>query len=181
MINKKNVPLYIALAVPAVMILVVAALVYIPQGFVHPKYSFVYASGGQYPYNYYIVKGQTLQVNPAVNNDQPAPPGQPQIKQPASQPPSLFIYDPVTNHSRPTTLEEVQKLKLDPTNKSPDGYEIANSRYDDGIFGIFGGPSQDYNAHYISGHGGSKKMDLKFISSQYYDPYSFYFLGWIVQ
>lgn len=40
MLNKKNVPLYIALVIPVLMILLVTAFVYIPKKFVDPKYSF---------------------------------------------------------------------------------------------------------------------------------------------
>lgn len=175
MINRKNIPLYIALAVPVIMIAVVALLVYLPSGFIHPSYRFVYSSGGDYPYNEYVVHDRHLEKNPPAPNDPYAQ------RYAAAAEPQLFIYDPVKNESREASLDEATGYVLDPTTQSPDGYEVSQGNSDGGIFEAFFGGNRDYSARYLVGHHGSKKMNLKSVAGSYYDPYSFRFLGWITQ
>ncbi len=172
--DKKNIPLYIALAVPVLMIGLVAVLVYLPRFGPLPKYNFIYSSGGTYPYGYYTVSGNTLQKN------------ENRIKQDIKDnivvtEPRLFLHDVATNQSREISLGEGQKLKLDSTDESPDGFKITMGNYDDGIFGIFGGSGRDYGSRYIANNGGGGvKLNLKSVSGAYYDSYSFQFLGWII-
>ena len=165
MINKKNIPLYIALAVPVLMILLVAAFIYFPDLGKHPKYNFVYMTGSDvYYYDYghgYQVNGGRL-VSPSLTNyNQPEP--------------HFYIYDVEKNVATEVTLNQAQNYSLDPTNTSSDGYTVQRGNGGGGDF-FFGGGGYDYDSWFIKGHNRAVKLNLKLTGSTYSN---FRFLGWV--
>lgn len=179
MINRKNLPLYIALAVPVAMILLVAAFIYLPGVGASPKYNFVYMTGNNSYYGYglqqYQVNGGRLVKNPPppLQNSQPynyAPPI------PDSAQVRFYVYDVGKNSAEEVSFDQAAALKLDSSNTSPDNYVI--QRGNGGGDFLFGGVSGDYNSWFIKGHNRSKKLNLKLTGgTDYY--YNFQFLGWV--
>ncbi len=175
MINKKNLPLYIALAVPVLMIILVAAFIYLPGIGQKPKYNFVYMSGNNvydYSYNNYgysVQNGHAVYIPQPVNNLTNPPQNQAQ--------PQFYLYDTSKNEATSLTFEQVQTYNLDPTNTSQDGYTVQQGNGGGGDL-FFGSTPSDYNSWFIKGHNRSVKLNLKTVSSTY-SYYNFRFLGWV--
>ncbi len=176
---KKNLPLIIGLAIPVLMIIVVVIAVYVPNMFAHPTYGFVF-SVGDYPYNYgkhySVVNGVIVETN----TPNPIVKTQNGVTYPENTTPvNLFVYDPITDNVRQITLADAQKLKVDISPKSPDGYVLDRGNNNVGIFEIFGS-NRDYNAWYLRKGVVSKRIYLTALdNSYYYNNYS-QFLGWII-
>lgn len=175
--QKKNLPLYIALAVPVLMIVLVAAFIYLPGIGTHPKYNFVYMSGDNVSYyeqdGYSVSNGHLIYTKPPLPTNPNGTTTAPPLNSP---PPHLYLYDTSRNTATEITFEQAQAYKLDPSNSSADGYTIQQGNGGGGDF-FFGGGSSDYNSWFIKGHNRSVKLNLKTVSSTYnYD--NFRFLGW---
>lgn len=178
MIDKKSIPLILALAIPVLMIVLVAGFIYFPGLGQKPKYNFLYMTGNNsYYYDYsrqeYQVSGGHLVYSP-----QPAPavPNQPNYVKPDNAQPRFYIYDVAKDVATEVTFQQAQSYQLDSSNSSPDGYIIQQGNYGGGDF-IFGGGGGDYNSWFIKGHNRSRKLNLKLTGS--YNYYNFQFLGWI--
>lgn len=173
MINKKNIPLIIALFIPVVMIALVAAFIYFPGIGQKPKFNFLYATGDEVYYNYdviYSVQQGKLEI---TENPNPGYPYAPYKKINTSV---FYVYDVAKNESREVSLEEAKKMQLDPAQISSDGFEVTFGT-GGGDF-LFGGGSRDYNHMYIRGHNRSKQLNLKLVGSSVYS--NFKFIGWII-
>lgn len=173
--KKNNLPLIIALCIPVLMIVLVAAFVYLPGFGKHPAHNFLYITG----YNTYYYGNQReyfVSGGHLVHNPQPAYPSDYNkgISPPTSQP-IFYIYDIVSGKSTELTFVQAQKYQLDPSIISEDGYRVERGNYGGGDF-FFGGGSGDYNSWFIKGHNRSIKLNLKLSSPDYYN---FEFLGWI--
>jgi len=171
MFKKKNIPLILGFSIPILMILFVAASIYIPVLFLHPKYNFLYSTDG----DYYGSKVYSVNNGRLVENSQPTP------IYPDHRPyqrPELYIHNVTTNESTPASFQEVANLKLEPSTESPDGYKIESDSDSRGFFPFFW-YDRDYEAKYIIGHNVSKKLKIKTTGSSYYK--SIHFLGWIVE
>lgn len=158
---KKNITFIIGVSIPILMILFVAASIYLPGLFIQPKYNFLYVSGDDYNYyKQYSVQNGTLTRNETqLGKDV-----------------RLYICDVAKNKSKEVSFEEARKLNLDSNNVSPDGFEIVYGSRGDGLFSLFFYSSTDYSTHYIIGHNVSKKLNLQ-LSGSYYR--NFRFIGWI--
>ena len=176
MYAKKNISLVIGIAIPLLMILFVAGSIYVPTLFVKPaSVNFLYETGDEYPYaaaRYVVEKGKlTKDESSAVQNQNSNYPSvKPQIST------KLFVHDVAKNESREVSFEEAQALSLNTNVLSPDGFEIVNGSNGGGVFPFFYS-GNDYNSRYLSGHGVSKKLNLRLNNGNYYG--SFRFLGWI--
>ena len=169
MINKKHLPLYIALAVPILMILLVWAFIYLPSIGKSPRHNFLYVTGNniydvqrQYP-----IIGGHLTYNPTAY-------------QPYYNPPTdvhFYLYDVAKNESTEITLGQAQSYTLDPSYTSDDGYTIQQGS--GGSDFPFGGATRDYNSWFLKGHNRSQKLNLKLTAGTQYYPGNFQFLGWI--
>jgi hypothetical protein len=175
---KKNLPLIIGLAIPVLMIVFVAAAIYIPSLFAHPQYSFVFSAGDTYSTNYgdhYSVVKNTI-----VKNTVPYPKDQNNAPYPKSNPIGLFVYNAKTDSVSPITFEEAQKLTVDISSKSPDGYILDRGGNNNGIFEIFGS-NRNYNEWYLKKGVVSKKVYLTAQNDRYgYNGYYDQFLGWVI-
>jgi hypothetical protein len=174
--NKKNIPLIIALAIPVLMIILVAAFIYLPGIGQKPKENFLYLTGNN-AYNYgsqeYVVSGGHLIKNPPV----PAPATPTPYYPPADNTvPKFYLYNVVTNTSTELTFEQAQSYTLDSSNTSVDGYTVEQGTGGGGDL-FFGGAPADYNDWFIKGHNRSEKLNLKLTGTDSYS--NFQFLGWI--
>ncbi|MDR3642263.1 MAG: hypothetical protein P4L74_01375 [Candidatus Doudnabacteria bacterium] len=172
MINKQKLPLYIALAVPVLMIILVAAFIYMPGAGKHPKYNFLYMTGNSvYDYGYgstgYQVSGGRLIYTPPAQTSAYPP-------VPQTGPVNFYLYDVAKGQATEVTLAQAQMYTLDPTNSSPDGYFVQQGNSGGGDF-LFGGGGGDYNSWYIKGNNRAVKLNLKLTGSAYSN---FKFLGW---
>ena len=163
MINRKNIPLYVALAIPVIMIIVIAIAIYAPGIGKGPKINFLYSSG----YGYLVSLGHVTKVT--------SPIAYPPVTQPLPQ--QLYLYNVTTNQSQEISLADAEKLSIDPSAQSADGYSIEQGN-SGGSF-PFGGYNGDYNTWYIKGYNRAIKLNLKLNASNPYNYNQFQFVGWI--
>lgn len=164
---KKHIPLILALAIPILMIIFVAASIYLPGIFFKPKYDFIYLVGDSYYSQEYGEKNNKLVYNPKLR-DYYSPPTETKI----------FYYDINQNKSREISFAEAQILNLDSNSQSPDGFQIVYGSSESGVFPFFFYTNRDYNSRYIQGHNVSRKLNIN-LARNYYDQ--FQFIGWIIR
>ncbi len=171
----KNMVLWVALAIPVLMILFVAAAIYIPQrGITAPQYNFVYAlrnySDG---YEYTVVDGKlTRREISDPNTIKPTP------AETRFAPTRFFLYDVTHSTSQELAFEEAQKLTLDNNVTSPDGYEMKRGGEGGGVFPFFFSEG-NYNTQYLVKGNRAIKLELKEIGEPYYYNQSFF--GWVIK
>src|SRR3989338_8431803 len=109
MLNKKRLPLIIALAIPALMIIAVALSIYIPALTSEPQYDFIYSTGDYYYGNYFVKDGKVLKQD------------LPKTQEPyhRSSETKLFYHDTSENRSHELSFEETQGYSLDSNQISP--------------------------------------------------------------
>lgn len=169
---KKNATLIIGIAIPVIMIILVAVSIYIPPLFMHPKYNFLYVSGDEYnsEYTYHISGGTLVKEKKERNkNDDYG------YNRSSYREQKLFLHDTQKNESREISYEEARGLKLDTDEKSPDGFEVISS-WSGGGFLFFDGGS--HRGQYLKRNSYSKKLNTQASGDYYYD---FNFLGWIIK
>jgi len=194
---KENLPIVIGLAIPVVMVLVIAGVIYGESAFSSipaPTQNFVYALGDSvvgasvYGYapsvpsnpctkEYYRVASGTLKKYPIDLKDIDTQYCKDVLAD--QKEPLFFLHDVNSNTSTRLTYEEASALTLDNTPKSKDGYEYTQNinRGDIGILGVFGGGNYDYNARYLKNDSRYEKMNLQIPTETYYGPDVF--LGWV--
>lgn len=170
---KKNWSLWLAVALPVLMIVFVAISIYVPRLWApKPQYNFVYVShdtttGYVIPqYAVRVVDGKITKEVVALDETIPVTVKQQYVE------PHLYVYDMKTGESRSLTFEEAETLKLDDRKQSPDAFFVKQTNG-------YGGPfdSGSSPALYIAGHSVSQKLDLRGVTN----PYDFSFVGWVVQ
>ena len=171
--NKKNLPLYIALAIPVLMILVVAGFIYLPGLGKKPQYNFLYMTGSN-SYYYYGDREYSVTNRHLTHNELPTS-TQPSNYKPVGEP-HFYVYDTAKDTATEINFAQAQAYRLDSSNTSPDGYTVERGNYSGGGL-FFGGISGDYNSWFIKGHNRSRKLNLKLTGPDYYN---FQFLGWVV-
>ncbi len=169
---KKNFSLVIGIAIPILMIALVAASIYLPGLFSPPpKVNFLYVLGdNHYEGQQYVVENGKLAKR--------------EVKYPEHYTPGvarLFVHNVTMNESREVLFEEAQQLSLDANAKSLNGYEVVYGSRGDGLFPFFFISSTDYDSVYLKGHRTSKKLNLPSPATggwRYYGS-NFRFLGWL--
>jgi hypothetical protein len=161
---KQNIALVLGLSIPVAMILFIAAMVYVPQLYIQPQYSFIYATNdNRYDEYGYRVEGDRIVYQPRISED---------INHSYTEP-TLYVYDVETNRSRQITLEDAQLYRLDSSTESPDGFKVVRGGSGGDFIFFFGGGYDP--SHYLVGQGVSKKLNID-ESSNYWD---FHLVGWI--
>jgi len=165
MSSKKNISLIIGIAIPIFMIFLIIVSIYLPSLFAPaPRFDFLYVTGDNCCQ--YVVENGKLTTREVEHPEY------------CTGVIRLFVYDVSTDEDRKVSFEEAQKLKLDDSVKSPDGYEVVYGEY--GLFSLFFPDSRDYNAMYLRGHNACKKLNPRFLSKgRYYRNCRF--LGWIIR
>jgi len=183
---KKNFVLVLAFALPVVLILIVAASVYIPSVLLTTSYNFVYTTCGagvdRYPYNcdnylrqrYSVVEGKVVlnDISPTQDSDKD---GIPDIDENYTT--RIFLHDTEKNASREITTQEAQSLMLNGLLTSPDGVNVEGNWQGGGdFFLIFDGRSS--YGYYLTKGKIKSKLQLINDDDRYYYRNNFYFLGW---
>ncbi len=168
---KDNVSLIIGISIPILMIVLVAASIYLPAIFSpQPQFNFLYVTND----DYYKGRQYVIENGKLVKRE---------VKYPERYTPGiarLLVHNVVANASKEISFEEIQQLSLDPNSKSPDGWEVVYGNRDDSIFSPFSSGRRDYNSMYLRGHNTSKKLNLQIpTDSRYYYRHRARFLGWI--
>jgi hypothetical protein len=146
---RKHLTLIIGLTLPVLMIIAVAAGIFVPRLLNHPKTNFVYAS-------------QSIQdvLTPADKGGPVTPPST-----------KYYLHDVQKNASGEISEKDYKKMSLDTVATSPDGFKVETGSSDS----FFGGGN--YRQQYLVGHGASYKLNLKVDQNDY--SRDFKFLGWV--
>ena len=170
---QRDPALWVALGIPVLMIVLIAAGILLPRFFVKPpQYSFLYLvldNKISYP---------TIAYDYAVNNDGKlerfsgdGPPGQSVRVVDAG---TFYQYDINTHASKKISFEDAQKLKLDGSPVSADGYNVETGNSDGG-FPFGGGNNAD---QYLVKGAYSERLNISPMFGNTY--YNFSFLGWVI-
>lgn len=166
---KKHLPLFVALALPLVMVFFIAGEIYLPRFFSHPQTDFIYTTGYDYCGTQYFVQYQKITKSEGKCSSYGQEPFQ-EYK--------LFIHNTKENTSKQISIVEAETYTLDESAASPEGYRIEYGNQSGGFFPFFIYSGADYNTVYLTKSGVSYKLNL----SNNAGPYSsnqFKFLGWI--
>jgi hypothetical protein len=190
---KQNIALTVGFAIPVIMMLVIAGVIYFPRWFNEvepPQHDFIYAAGdgviypaydriyayptkGVWPkYTYRIVGGKLTRQESG-----PVPPeyGQMPI---VEDEPKFFAYHVATHTSVPLTFEEAALYTLDQSAKSPDGYEVVRGNGSNGNFSpFFYDGNNDYDKEFIRKDYYAEELNLNLPS----DWYGEFFVAWVIK
>jgi len=176
--NKKHVPMLVGVTVPLVLLIILAVAVYVPNFFVKPQYNFVYSTNSNvdYYYNYYYEN-----LYKVVDNKITYSP----VSLPANtgdrvtyKAPQLFLYDVKTHRVSEISFEAAQKLSLDGSTVSLDGYFMEYNYGHSGIFELFGSDSR--NSGYYIGNGRAS-APLVGINAPTTRSNGIKFIGWVLK
>lgn len=161
---KQNIPLIAGLLIPVLMVVFVAASIYLPKRSLNPQYDFLYTTesypsytervGDSYVSHRYYVDGDTLAEETA-----PLPTKDGYYSADLKKP-MFYRYDVKTNTSTKLTLEDAKKLKLNDARKSPDGLEVVHGSNTGGVFPFFFFDENNYNTVYLKQGNASRKLDI---------------------
>ena len=178
-----NVPLIVGIGVPVLMMLFVAAAIYLPGLFKKPQFDFVYSSGQtSWTSPTMEVKDQKLTYKCAdsqsyYSSDETA---SAEIAAKCTEEflPKLYRHSIKENKSTEISYADAQLLLLDSNADSSDGYKVEQGDYSGDMFlGMFGGSeSSDYNSWFLKGHNRKTKLNLIIDTNS---PYDLKFVGWI--
>lgn len=166
----KNLTLVLGLAIPVVMVLLVAASIYVPPLFApKPSYDFVYVVGDQHfrGQHYDVEDGRVTYHELAYEEKD------------RRSSPKLFVHDVRANRNRAVSLEDARRWRVNPGSVSPDGYEVVSGSSGYGLFPLFVGEARDYRTMYLQGHHASYRLQLDTSSSDSYWSRNIRVLGWI--
>lgn len=178
-----TIPLIFAIAIPLIMVLLVAATIYIPSRFSpQPAYSFIYSVRGERAFapgeSYYVYEvsdGKLIRRQLLYQKDNEF--GY-KLKEYAPPPPDrgqkIYLYDVQHDKSSSIAFEDAQKFTLDDNAVSPDGFIIDRGAGRENLFSVlFGGA--DYNSFYIRKDSVARKLK---ILQPYYD---LNVIAWIIK
>jgi len=173
-----NIPLIFAIAIPFIMVLLVAATIYIPSRFSpQPAYNFIYSVRGERAFapgeSYYVYEvsdGKLIRRQLLYQKDKEyAPPS-------ADRGQKLYLYEVKGDKVSAINFEEAQKFILDDNAISPDSFIIDRGAGRENLFSVlFGGA--DYNSFYIRKDSVARK--LKILQSSY--SFDLNFIAWVIK
>ena len=190
---KQNIALIIGFAIPVVMVMVIAGVIYFPRWFnpvPPPQHDFIYAAGdgvvypaygrsmyayptkGVWPkYTYRITNGKlTRQESGPVPQEY----GQMPV---VEDEPQFFVYHVASHTNTSLTFAEASVYTLDQSAKSPDGYEVVRGSGQNGGFPFFYDGNNDYNKEFIRKDYYAEELNLNLPS----DWYGEFFVAWVVK
>lgn len=173
---KNNFPLIFGISIPILMVIFVALSIYLPQLFVKAQYNFLYVVGDN---NCYVDR-KNVQIYSVANNRVVK-----NISSDALQnclagtmpQPKVFLYNVTSNTAMEVNVDGINNMFVDPSQRSPDGFEIVQGTYNGGFFPFFYYSGSDHNSRYLSGHNFSKKLNIQ--QQAGYSYYNFILLGWV--
>lgn len=183
----QKISLIVGIAVPILMILFVAAAVYLPPLFQKPAFDFVYTNT-DFSYNKPTLKvvdnKLTFECNnyggvviPVTDSTSTSVDGSSTTTSQcdAADIGDIYRYNVKTGQSAKISFTDAAKLSLDSNGKSTDGFEVVQGSNSGDLFGFFGSGGSYYDV-YIKGHSVRKKINVTTKQSGGYD---FKFLGWV--
>lgn len=150
---KKNLPLYIGIALPIIFILIIAFIVYLPRTFTNPQNNFIYTINDYENYSNEVVMVDGEVVVRPVSSEYPVP-----EKYYTKDTPEIYIYDFEKNASYELTLTEAQEYSLVKGPSSPEGYSVVNEYSHNGIFEIFGSNNSNSGKALVSPNGTKRTL-----------------------
>jgi len=182
-VNKKiNWVLWIGLAIPVIVLILVAIFSYMPTSLVvRHDFLFYSKSYGNYcggvEINTYKVKDQKIS---AITKSDLLPnlPKDSSCYSIETDLPKIYRYNVLTDEKTQISLAEAQKLQLDNSPISSDNITIQNGSYsNNGIFELFGSNNNYNNMYFKNDKGNLRKINLGSIVASYYN---FAFIGWVL-
>lgn len=185
--NSSKISLIVGLALPALMVAIIAGLVFLPSKLLDPTVDFIYVAG---PYPSYTTRsgdivtqhdlsikdGKLTDTTTSYESRDAYPPIYPQDK---SFTPRFFIHYTTSNTNEEIPYDKVRTLSLSPDRKSPEGFSLTFGKQSYGVFPFFfDNPSSDDRA-YLSADRGSKEITL--ISDTSINRYDLQLVGWVLQ
>jgi len=172
--KKENIPLYIGLALPIILIIIIAAVIYIPRFLVDPQYDFIYFEENWNSRfsttectEYEISEGRFKRIGEIEEH----------LQETCYSDGALFyIYDVSEKESREISIDEVESLEIAKGYTSPDGFIFLRKYSNMGIFEIFGGTHEV--KWYLEKDGVRLPLNLEEKVSLYSEPQ---FIGWIIK
>lgn len=171
---NQNFTLWIALAIPFVVILIVAGIIYWPRTITPPQHNFLYALRDyEDGFNYVVKEGklEREQISFPGGKDVPRP-----ITPASSGQTRFFVHSVTTNESREVSFTEAQAMSLNSDLTAPDGYELVRGGQGGGVFPFFFAEG-DYESRYLAKGNATIQMSIKKPSDTNYQPFEF--IGWI--
>ncbi len=169
---KKHWGIVLAIALPLLLIIIVALWVYIPSWTLSTKYNFIYQSCGvvQYPdrcgNRFLVSDGKLIMATPDEAGN-------------TNVLPRIFLHDTLKNESREIGPAEAQSLMLSELLTSPDGVTVSYKDKYNNDFLFFGGGST--HGYYLTKGKSEKKLNLINENNYYYyDRNNAMFLGWVL-
>lgn len=162
-INKQKFALILAFGLPLILVITIAAFVYLPSLFIQTPKQFFYTTNYDYNSQYtYSVSGNriTEDYNKDYYYDSY------NTKNGIDTKAKLYLYDATTGKAREISYSEARGYNI---SDSVDGWTVGESTNYGGFFA-----SSSYGQVYLKGHGVTKKINLAGISS-----YDFKFLGFV--
>ncbi len=169
--KKIDVALIIGLAIPVLMIVLVAAAIYMPRFLADiedPQVDFLYSVGYTNRYRYFVEDGRLQLEERESECEAQNSRGKEKIQ--------FFIHRVRENTGERVSFEEASMLRLDDTALSPDGYELAYGRRSEFLFPMWS--SRDYRTRYLRKERRAIRLELEIGESFDYAT-NMTFLGWI--
>lgn len=165
---KKHITIIAGISIPILMIIFIAASIYLPSLFVKPQYDFIYTVDSYYSSTRYVITNNHLTYEVLTNRDQYGSYQQSTGK--------LYLYDVDSDKSQEISYETAATLSLNGNTESLDGFSVTRGESSGSFFPFYYG-SSNYDDFYIQNGSVSKKLnDINLGGSSYYN---FRFLGWV--
>ena len=191
---KKHLTLIIGIALPVIIIAIVAVSVYLPSKFLKTDYNFVYATCGDgsstyyySDYRYYCDRGY-LDVRYSVEDGKlvyNAPKAGADLNKNGVEDKDekvtvrFFLHDTLKDESKEITFEDAQKFDYSGLLTSPDGVAVT-SGYESNpdVFPFFYSGGSQYKYYLTKG---SKKKEVNMVlGTEGYYSGGFKFVGWVL-
>ena len=157
--NRHTKDLLLLFSIPAGIILLLLAFLYVPRLLANPGYDFIYCEGYYCDGRFSVGSNGNLQEAPDENN-----------RSYYGNDANLFYYDVERDATRPVLFDEASRYRLDASSKSPDGYTLKRTS---------GGGGFLFWGSYSSGWSLSKGIVSKPISLS--SNSSDEFIGWVLE
>ena len=149
---RKNLTLWLGITIPILMVVAVAASVYVPRLWASPKVDFVYSMMSYSSTYKTTADGKMTEKNLTT---------------------VYYLHNTAKNTNREIKKVELDKLSLNKSAVSPDGFRVTGNETSNALFG-----DSEYGVHYLKGHGAGYKLNLASPTSDRYG-YEFKFVGWV--
>ncbi len=183
--SSAKISLIIGLALPAVVVIVIAALVFLPSVSITPSEDFIYVAG-PYP-SYTTWSGSTsTQHDISIKNGKivqsatsyTVEPGYPAYPQEKVTTPRFFIHHTTQNTNEEISFDDIATVTLSPNRTSPQGFTLTFGKQSYGVFPFFISEGTDRDRAYLSTKRASKEINL--VSDTSINFYEFQLVGWVI-